>query len=222
MRERLSPDTIAMRVGKELFDGAVVNLGIGIPTLASRYIPAGMRVIFHSENGLLGYGPILTGEQKEQWDNDLINASAQFVSPADGMSVFDIGTSFGMVRGGHIDITVLGALQVSEKGDLANWKAPGKTGGMGGAMDLAAGCKKVIVTMEHTTKQGEPKIVKQCTYPLTAKRCVNLIITDIAVIEVTDKGLLLKETAPGWTTAEVQNLTGPKLDISPHFKQMEL
>lgn len=222
MKPRLNPETIAMRVGRELFDGAVVNLGIGIPSLASRYIPQGIRVIFHSENGLLGYGHILTSEQKDQWDNDLINASAQFVSPADGMSVFDIGASFGMVRGGHIDITVLGALQVSEKGDLANWKAPGKTGGMGGAMDLAVGCKKVIVTMEHTTKQGEPKIVKECTYPLTARRCVDLVITDIAVIEVTDKGLVLKEAAPGWTITEVQHLTEPKLDISPDLKEMEL
>ena len=222
MKQRLNPETVAMRVGKELFDGAVVNLGIGIPTLASTYVPEGTRVIFHSENGVLGYGSILTEEQKDQWDNDLVNASAQFVAPAAGMSLFDIATSFGMVRGGHIDITVLGALQVSERGDLANWRVPGRTGGMGGAMDLAVGCKKVIVTMEHTTKQGEPKVVKECTYPLTAKSCVNLVLTDLAVIEVCQEGLVLKEIAPGWTVDELQYLTEPKFNIAPDLKEIAL
>jgi 3-oxoacid CoA-transferase subunit B len=211
-----------MRVGRELFDGAVVNLGFGMPTLASTYVPEGIRVIFHSENGVLGYGSILTEEQEDQWDNDLVNASGQFVAPAAGMSLFDIATSFGMIRGGHIDISVLGALQVSERGDLANWRAPGRTGGMGGAMDLAVGCKKVIVTMEHTTKQGEPKIVKECAYPLTAKSCVNLILTDVAVIEVGQEGLVLKEIAPGWTVDEVQDLTEPRLNIAPDLKEIEL
>jgi len=222
MKQRLNSETIAKRVGRELFDGAVVNLGFGIPTLTAAYVPQGTRVIFHSENGVLGYGSILTEEQKDQWDNELINASAQFVTPAAGMSLFDIAASFGMIRGGHIDIAVLGGLQVSEKGDLANWQIPGKTGGMGGAMDLAVSCKKVIITMEHTTKQGEPKIVNECTYPLTAKRCVNFILTDIAVIEVCQERLVLKEVAPGWTVDEVQYLTEPILNIAPDLKEIEL
>ncbi len=222
MKERLRPEVIAMRVGREFFDGAVVNLGFGIPTLASEYIPQGVRVIFQAENGVLDYGRLLTDEDKDRWDFNLVNGSAQFVSPTPGMSVFDIATSFVMIRGGHIDITVLGGLQVSEKGDLANWQAPGRMGGMGGAMDLAVGSKRVIVTMEHTTKDGEPKILKECTYPLTAERCVNLILTDIAVIEVTEAGLVLKEVAPGWTADEVQELTEPELAVSPDLKAIEL
>jgi 3-oxoacid CoA-transferase B subunit len=222
VKQRLTKEIIAMRVGRELFDGAVVNLGFGMPSLASSYVPEGIRVIFHSENGVLGYGSMLTEEQQNQWDYDLINASAQFVRPAPGMSLFDIATSFGMIRGGHIDITVLGALQVSERGDLANWRAPGKTGGMGGAMDLAVSCKKVIVAMEHTTKDGQAKVVNECTYPLTAKRCVNLILTDLAVMEVREEGLVLKEIAPGWTVDEVQCLTEPTLHIAPDLKEIEL
>jgi 3-oxoacid CoA-transferase subunit B len=222
MKRRLEPEVIAMRAAREFFDGAVVNMGFGIPTLASQYIPEGIRVVFQAENGIMGYGALLTDADKELWDYDLINASAQFVGSAPGMSVFDSTISFGMIRGKHIDITILGGLQVSEKGDLANWRIPGRTGGMGGAMDLALGSKKVIVTMEHTTKEGQPKVVRQCTYPLTARECVNLIITDVAVIEVTQPGLLLKEIAPGWTVDEVQQLTEPKLIVDPDLKNIEL
>ncbi len=222
MKRRLEPEVIAMRAAREFFDGAVVNMGFGIPSLAAAYIPEGMRVAFQAENGVMGYGTLLTDADKELWDYDLINASAQFISPAPGMSVFDSATSFGMIRGKHIDITILGGLQVSEKGDLANWRIPGRTGGMGGAMDLALGSKRVIVTMEHTTKDGQPKVVRQCTYPLTARRCVNLILTDIAVIEVTEPGLLLREIAPGWTVDEVQQLTEPKLIVDPNLKNIEL
>lgn len=222
MKERLDTFTIAIRAAKELFDGAVVNLGFGIPTLCSAYIPEGTKVIFHAENGVLGYGSPLTEAEKDWWDIDLINASGQFVTPAPGMSFFPIDVSFGMIRGRHIDIAILGGLQVSEWGDLANWRIPGRTGGMGGAMDLATGAKKVIVTMEHTTKSGEPKIVRVCTYPLTAKRCVNLIITDLAVIEVTAEGLALREIAPGWTVDEIQALTEPRLILAEDLRDIEL
>lgn len=222
MKQRLDPFAIAMRAAKELFDGAVVNLGFGIPTLCSAYIPEGTRVTFHAENGVLGYGSPLTEEEKDRWDIDLINASAQFVVASPGMSFFPIDVSFGMIRGGHIDIAILGGLQVSERGDLANWRIPGRTGGMGGAMDLATGSKKVIVTMEHTTRSGEPKIVRKCTYPLTARKCVSLVITDLAVVEVTLQGLVLREIVPGWTAGEIQALTEPRLQISPDLKEIEL
>lgn len=222
MKQRLDETTIALRAAREFPDGAVVNLGYGMPGLCSLLVPEGRRVIFHTENGALGFGPALTEEQRDQWDFYLINASSQFISWQPGMSLFDHATSFGMIRGGHIDITVLGGLQVSEKGDLANWRAPGRTGGMGGAMDLAAGARKIIVTMEHTTKDNKFKIVRECTYPLTAKECVDLIVTDLAVIEVTKQGLVLKEFAPGWTVEEIQELTEPKLIIAEDLTEMEL
>ncbi len=222
MKERVSTETICMRAAKEFRDGIVVNLGFGIPTLCSAFVPEGMRVIFHTENGALGYGPPLTIDQKDQWDPQLVNASAQFVTRLPGMSFFDQATSFGMIRGGHIDLTILGGLQVSERGDLANWRIPGAVGGMGGAMDLAAGTKRVIVTMEHTTKKNQPKILKECTYPLTDRECVDLIITDLAVIEITKQGLLLKEIAPGWTVDDVQALTEPKLMVDEELKEIEL
>jgi len=221
MKQRLDHFTIAMRATREFFDGAIVNLGFGIPSLVSAYVPEGKRVIFHAENGILGYGSPLTDEDRDKWDYDLINATGQFVTSLPGMSFFGVDTSFGMIRGGHIDITILGGLQVSQEGDLANWRVPGRTGGMGGAMDLAVGARKVIVTMEHTNKSGQPKIVEECTYPLTARRCVNLIITDLAVIEVAPDGLLLKEVAPGWTTDEVQQLTEPRLAVAPDLKEIE-
>jgi 3-oxoacid CoA-transferase B subunit len=222
MKERLSTEVICMRAAKEFRDGQVVNLGFGIPTLCSAFVPEGMRIIFHSENGVLGFGPPLTADQKDQWDPMLVNASAQFVTWLPGMSLFDHATSFGMVRGGYIDLTILGGLQVSERGDLANWRIPGGTGGMGGAMDLAVGAKRVVITMEHTTKKNEPKILKECTFPLTAKECVNLVITDLAVIEVTKQGLVLKEVAPSWTVDEVQALTEPRLIVAEDLEEIEL
>jgi len=222
MKQRLDHETIAMRIAKEFQDSCVVNLGHGLPTFCSSYVPEGMRVFFHTENGALGFGCVLTEDERDQWDQHLVNASAQFVSVLPGMSFFDHATSFGMVRGGHVDIAVLGGLQVSEKGDLANWLVPGKTGGMGGAMDLAVGAKRVIVGMEHTSKEGQPKILKKCTYPLTAVKCVHLIVTDIAVIEVTKEGLVLKEVAPGWTVEEVQKFTEPKLLVAEDLKEIEL
>lgn len=221
MAERLDEQTMALRVAREFQDGMVVNLGIGTPTMAANYIPEGREVIFQSENGCLGYGRI--AQTEEEQDFHLINAGGQFVIGNQGMTFFEHAESFSMIRGGHIDLCVLGGLQVSEKGDLANWLIPGREpGGMGGAMDLAAGAARLIIVMTHTTKDNEPKILKECTYALTAPNCVDLIVTDIAVIEVTDKGLVLKETAPGWTAQEVQALTEPKLIISPNLKVIAL
>lgn len=222
MKPRLDEMTITLRAAKEFADGNIVNLGYGMPSLCYLFVPEGKRVIFHTENGALGFGPVLTQEKYEKWDDCLINASGQFISWAPGMSLFDHATSFGMIRGGHIDISVLGGLQVSEKGDLANWRAPGRSGGMGGGMDLAIGARKIIVTMEHTTKDNQFKIVKDCSYPITAKKCVDLIITDIAVIAITNEGLILREVAPGWTAQEVQVLTEPRLIIAKDLKEMEL
>ena len=215
---------MAMRIAKELFDGAVVNLGIGIPTLVSSFVPEGMTVIYHTENGALGFGPVVTAEDMaEKADIDLVNASGQFVRPQPGMCFFHHADSFTMIRGGHIDITILGALQVSEKGDLANWMFPGRgVGNIGGGMDLAFNARRVITAMEHITKDGKPKILKECTVALTAPECVDLIVTDIAVIEVKDKGLVLKEIAPGWTVDEVQALTDAGLQISPDLKEIAL
>jgi 3-oxoacid CoA-transferase subunit B len=220
MKPRLDRQTIALRVAKEFEDGAVVNLGGGIPTLAANFVPEGRTVILHAENGALGFGGV--PDQREQ-SPYLLGANGIPFSPLPGMSFFSHADSFAMIRGGHIDISVLGALQVSEKGDLANWTFPERgIGNIGGAMDLAAGCRRIIVAMEHTTPKGQIKIVKQCSYPLTAARCVDLIITDIAVIQVTPDGLVLRETAPGWTAAEVQALTEPRLIIAPDLKEIEL
>ncbi|MGD1118966.1 MAG: 3-oxoacid CoA-transferase subunit B [Dehalococcoidales bacterium] len=220
MKARLDEQTIALRAAREFPDGAVVNLGYGMPGLCANFIPEGRTVFFQAENGVLGYGNLSTDEAK---DYELINASDQPVLPLPGICFFDSAASFDMIRGGHIDIVVLGAYQVSEKGDLANWGRPGRPAtGMGGGMDLAAGAKKVIVTMLHTTKDGGPRIVKECTYPLTAKRCVSLIITDLAVIEVTGAGLVLKEIMPGWTVPEVQHLTAAKLIPAADLKEIAL
>ena len=220
MKSRLDEPTIALRAAREFADGSVVNLGYGMPGLCANLIPDGRTVFFQSENGMLGYGGLATDEEK---DYEMINASDQPVTPSPGMCFFDSAVSFDMIRGGHIDVVVLGAYQVSEKGDLANWGRPGRPAtGMGGGMDLAAGAGRVIVTMLHTTKEGEPRIVKNCTFPLTAKQCVSLIITDLAVIEVTREGLVLKETAPGWTFPEVQSLTGAKLTPAADLKEIEL
>jgi 3-oxoacid CoA-transferase B subunit len=220
MKNRLDEQTIALRAAREFPDGSVVNLGYGMPGLCANLIPEGRAVFFQSENGVLGYGCLATDEEK---DYELINASDQPVTPAPGMCFFDSAVSFDMIRGGHIDIVVLGAYQVSEKGDLANWGRPGRPAtGMGGGMDLAVGAGRVIVTMLHTTKEGGPRLVKNCSFPLTAKQCVSLIVTDLAVIEVTESGLVLKEIAPGWTAPEVQSLTEAKLTPAADLKEIEL
>jgi len=220
MKDRLDEQTIALRVAKEFQDGMVINLGYGMPGLCANLIPEDRTIYFHGENGILGYGAL--GEDAEK-DYELINASDQPVTRMPGMVFFDSAMSFDMIRGGHIDLVVLGAYQVSEAGDLANWGRPGRPAtGMGGGMDLAAGCKALIVMMLHTTKDGAPRIVKQCSFPLTAKNCVDKIFTDLAVIDVTEKGLVLKEVAPGWTAQEVQALTEAPLIIAGDLKEIEL
>jgi 3-oxoacid CoA-transferase B subunit len=224
VKERLSREAIAMRIAMEFFDGAVVNLGIGIPTLVSAFVPEGINVIYHSENGALGFGRVLNADElKEKADIDFVNAGGQYLTALPGMCFVSHAESFLMIRGGHVDITVLGAIQISEQGDLANWILPGRgVGNIGGGMDLAFNVRKVICATEHTTKDGKPKIVKQCSVPLTAPACVDLIVTDISVIEVTKKGLLLKEIAPYWTPEEIQELTEPELLISPTLKEYAL
>ncbi len=221
MKPRLDDQTMALRVAREFQDGMMVNLGLGIPGLAANLIPEGKEVIFHAENGVLGFGP--AAETEEEQDFHLINASGQFVTRRPGMCFFDHAESFSMIRGGHIDLCIMGGLQVSESGDLANWTSPErKPGNMGGALDLAFSTRRLIVVMTHTTRDGKPKVLRRCTYPLTAPACVDLIVTDIAVMEVTPDGLLLKETAPDWTAEEVQALTEPKLKAAADLKGMEL
>jgi 3-oxoacid CoA-transferase subunit B len=220
MKTRLDEQSIALRVAREFADGSFVNLGYGMPGLCANFIPENRTVFFQSENGVLGYGSLASDEEK---DYELINASDQPVTRLPGMCFFDSGSSFDMIRGGHIDAVVLGAYQVAENGDLANWGRPGRPAtGMGGGMDLAVGAKKVIVAMLHTTKEGTLRVVKKCSYPLTAKQCVKLIVTDIAVIEVSPSGLILQETAPGWTVEDIQALTEPHLSISPDLREITL
>jgi 3-oxoacid CoA-transferase B subunit len=220
MKFRLDKQTIALRVAREFEDGMAINLGYGMPGLCANLIPEGRTIYFHGENGILGYGTL--GEDSEK-DYELINASDQPVTYAPGMCFFDSATSFDMIRGGHIDLAVLGAYQVSQSGDLANWGRPGRPAtGMGGGMDLATGCRKLIVMMLHTTKEGAPRIVKLCSFPLTAMNCVDRIFTDIAVIDVTQRGLVLSEIAPEWTAGEVQALTEAPLVISESLKEIEL
>jgi 3-oxoacid CoA-transferase subunit B len=218
----LSRELIALRIAKELEDGTYVNLGIGIPTLVSDWIE-GRDIVLQAELGMLNTGPLAQQGQVEQ---DLINASAQPVTELPGCCYFSENESFAMIRGGYMDAAVLGALQVSEKGDLAGWNNPGRglpddIGNIGGSMDLAVGAKRVIVAMIHTTNDGQYKICKECTYPLTAQAVVDTIVTDLAFISVTPKGLVLKELAPGITAEDVQAVTEPKLILDPNLKEMD-
>ena len=209
-KPRLTREQIAQRAALELPDGAYVNLGFGIPNLIAAHLPKNVEVYFHSENGILGMGRrAIPGEE----DLDLVDAMKVPVTLIPGASFFHQADAHLMTRGGHLDVAVLGGFQVSEKGDLANWKIPGAKGpgAIGGAMDIAAGAKKLIVCMEHTTKEGAPKIVRECTYPLTGLACVDTVITDLAVIDVNHTGLMLREVAPGWSIEEVQKLTGAPL-----------
>lgn len=215
----LSRELIALRVARELREGMVVNLGIGLPTLVSNFLPPETQILFQAENGILGYGAV----SDDEFDPDLINAGGQPVTLVPGASFFDSATSFAMIRGGHIDVAVLGGLQVSEEGDLANWYLPERGGGsIGGAMDLAFGARRLIVAMAHATGDGTPRIRQRCEYPLTAPGVVDLIITDLAVIEVHPDGLLLSEVAPGVTPEFVESRTEARLRRSPRLREMEL
>ncbi len=216
----LDKNQIAKRIAKEIKDGYYVNLGIGIPTLVANYIPKDINIVLHSENGLLGMGPFPT---KDKVDPDLINAGKQTVTYVPGASFFDSAVSFGIIRGGHIDMTILGAFEVTDKGDIASWKVPGKLiKGMGGAMDLVASAKNIIVAMQHTNREGQSKLLKECTLPLTGVNCVKKIVTDLAVLDVTDKGFRLLERAPGVTVEQIKAATEGNLIIEGEIPEIEL
>jgi 3-oxoacid CoA-transferase subunit B len=216
----LTPEQMARRVAAELQDGHYVNLGFGMPLLVGNHLPPGRDVLIHTENGMIGVGPqARPGEE----DPELVNAGKQFITELPGAAYFHQSDSFAMIRGGHIDVSILGAYQVAENGDLANWVVPGeRIPRVGGAMDLAAGAKRVIVMMTHVTKRDEPKLLRHCTLPLTGERCVDLVVTDVAVVAVTSEGFELREVAPGWTPALVQERTEAPLRLSPALREMTI
>ncbi|WP_162426906.1 CoA transferase subunit B [Pontibacter pudoricolor] len=216
----LDKNQIAKRIAQEVKNGMYVNLGIGIPTLVANYIPHGIEVVLQSENGLLGMGPFPT---EDKVDADLINAGKQTITTLPGSSIFSSADSFGMIRGEHVDLTILGAMEVSEDGDIANWKIPGKmVKGMGGAMDLVASAKNIIVAMQHTARDGSSKLLKECTLPITGLKCVKKIVTDLAVLEVTDKGFKLLERAPGVTVEDIQKATEGTLIVEGEIPEVQL
>ncbi|SDE05563.1 CoA transferase subunit B [Niabella drilacis] len=216
----LTKQQIAQRIAQELKDGYYVNLGIGIPTLVANYIPEGIEVVLQSENGMLGMGPF---PKKGMADPDLINAGKQTVTLLPGGVYFDSATSFAMIRGGHIDLTVLGAFEVSDTGDIASWKIPGKmVKGMGGAMDLVAAAKNIIVAMQHTSKDGQSKLLKQCTLPLTGVKCIKKIVSDLAVLEITDEGFVLLERAPGVSVEDIKKATEGRLVVKGDVPEIKL